>query len=222
MGKILKSFFLVVLLSSFLVFITIFSALWYFSSDLPNYRFLQDYKPSVSTKVYDKEGSIVADFAIQKRTFIAIDDIPQFVINAFLSAEDKNFFQHPGIDARGITRAFFKNLKNIITGQRLEGASTITQQVAKNFLLSSDVSFSRKVKEAILAFRIEKYLTKKRILELYLNEIYLGERSYGIASASMTYFDKSLKELSINEAALLATLPKAPSTYNPYKNFKYS
>ena len=219
MGKILKSFFLVVLLSSFLVFITIFSALWYFSSDLPNYRFLQDYKPSVSTKVYDIDGSIVADFATQKRTFVAIDEIPPFVINAFLSAEDKNFFQHPGIDARGITRAIFKNLKNIISGQRLEGASTITQQVAKNFLLSSDVSFSRKVKEAILAFRIEKYLTKKRILELYLNEIYLGERSYGIASASMTYFDKSLKELSINEAALLATLPKAPSTYNPYKNF---
>ena len=219
MGKILKSFFLVVLLSSFLVFITIFSALWYFSSDLPNYRFLQDYKPSVSTKVYDIDGSIVADFATQKRTFVAIDEIPLFVINAFLSAEDKNFFQHPGIDARGITRAIFKNLKNIISGQRLEGASTITQQVAKNFLLSSDVSFSRKVKEAILAFRIEKYLTKKRILELYLNEIYLGERSYGIASASMTYFDKSLKELSINEAALLATLPKAPSTYNPYKNF---
>ena len=219
MGKILKSFFLVVLLSSFLVFITIFSALWYFSSDLPNYRFLQDYKPSVSTKVYDIDGSIVADFATQKRTFVVIDEIPPFVINAFLSAEDKNFFQHPGIDARGITRAIFKNLKNIVTGQRLEGASTITQQVAKNFLLSSDVSFSRKVKEAILAFRIEKYLTKKRILELYLNEIYLGERSYGIASASMTYFDKSLKELSINEAALLATLPKAPSTYNPYKNF---
>ena len=219
MGKILKSFFLVVLLSSFLVFITIFSALWYFSSDLPNYRFLQDYKPSVSTKVYDIDGSIVADFATQKRTFVAIDEIPPFVTNAFLSAEDKNFFQHPGIDARGITRAIFKNLKNIVTGQRLEGASTITQQVAKNFLLSSDVSFSRKVKEAILAFRIEKYLTKKRILELYLNEIYLGERSYGIASASMTYFDKSLKELSINEAALLATLPKAPSTYNPYKNF---
>ena len=219
MGKILKSFFLVVLLSSFLVFITIFSALWYFSSDLPNYRFLQDYKPSVSTKVYDIDGSIVADFATQKRTFVAIDEIPPFVINAFLSAEDKNFFQHPGIDARGITRAIFKNLKNIVTGQRLEGASTITQQVAKNFLLSSDVTFSRKVKEAILAFRIEKYLTKKRILELYLNEIYLGERSYGIASASMTYFDKSLKELSINEAALLATLPKAPSTYNPYKNF---
>ena len=219
MGKILKSFFLVVLLSSFLVFITIFSALWYFSSDLPNYRFLQDYKPSVSTKVYDIDGSIVADFATQKRTFVVIDEIPPFVINAFLSAEDKNFFQHPGIDARGITRAIFKNLKNIVTGQRLEGASTITQQVAKNFLLSSDVSFSRKVKEAILAFRIEKYLTKKRILELYLNEIYLGERSYGIASASMTYFDKSLKELSINEAALLATLPKAPSAYNPYKNF---
>ena len=218
MEKTIKSFFLLFLLLSFIGLLTIFSALWYFSNDLPNYRFLEDYKPSVSTKVYDKEGSIAADFATQKRTFVSIEEIPTFVINAFLSAEDKNFFQHPGIDARGITRAFFKNLKNIITGQRLEGASTITQQVAKNFLLTSDVSFSRKIKEAILAFRIEKYLTKKRILELYLNEIYLGERSYGIASASMTYFDKSLKELTISEAALLATLPKAPSTYNPYRN----
>ena len=218
MLKLAKLLALGTLVASFAGLLIIFSALWYFSSDLPNYRFLENYKPSVSTKVYNKDGEIAADFATQKRTFVSIDQIPDFVINAFLSAEDKNFFQHPGIDARGITRAFFKNLKNIATGQRLEGASTITQQVAKNFLLTSDVSFSRKIKEAILAFRIEKYLTKKRILELYLNEIYLGERAYGIASASMTYFDKSLRDLSISEAALLATLPKAPSTYNPYKN----
>jgi len=218
MGNLLKSIALGILLFSFTVFLVIFLALWYFSSDLPNYRFLENYKPPVSTKVYNNNGEISADFAIQKRTFISINTIPPFVINAFLSAEDKNFFEHAGIDARGIIRAIFKNIKNVATGQRLEGASTITQQVAKNFLLTSEVSFSRKIKEAILAFRIEKYLSKNRILELYLNEIFLGERSYGIASASMTYFDKSLKELSVSEAALLATLPKAPSLYNPYRS----
>ena len=218
MGNLLKSIALGILLFSFTVFLVIFLALWYFSSDLPNYRFLENYKPPVSTKVYNNNGEISADFAIQKRTFISINTIPPFVINAFLSAEDKNFFEHAGIDARGIVRAIFKNIKNVATGQRLEGASTITQQVAKNFLLTSEVSFSRKIKEAILAFRIEKYLSKNRILELYLNEIFLGERSYGIASASMTYFDKSLKELSVSEAALLATLPKAPSLYNPYRS----
>ena len=218
MGNLLKSIALGILLFSFTVFLVIFLALWYFSSDLPNYRFLENYKPPVSTKVYNNNGEISADFAIQKRTFISINTIPPFVINAFLSAEDKNFFEHAGIDARGIIRAIFKNIKNIAIGQRLEGASTITQQVAKNFLLTSEVSFSRKIKEAILAFRIEKYLSKNRILELYLNEIFLGERSYGIASASMTYFDKSLKELSVSEAALLATLPKAQSLYNPYRS----
>ena len=128
----------------------------------------------------------------------------------FYPQKIKTFFNHPGIDAKGITRAVFNNLQNIVSGKRFEGASTITQQVAKNFLLTSDVSLSRKVKEAILAFRIEKYLSKKRILELYLNEIYLGERAYGIASASMVYFDKSLKELSISEAALLAPFQKLP------------
>lgn len=218
MGNLLKSIVLGVLFFSFTGFLVIFLALWYFSSDLPNYRYLENYKPPVSTKVYNNNGEISADFAIQKRTFISINTIPPFVINAFLSAEDKNFFEHPGIDALGIIRAAFKNIKNVVTGERLEGASTITQQVAKNFLLTSDVSLSRKIKEAILAFRIERYLSKNRILELYLNEIFLGERSYGIASASMTYFDKSLKELSISEAALLATLPKAPSSYNPYRS----
>ena len=219
MFRSLKSFVIIIFSLSFLSFFSVLLILWFFALDLPNYRFLENYKPPVSTKVYSASGNLIANFSTENRTFVSIDSIPKNVINAFLSAEDKNFFAHPGIDAKGITRAVFKNIKNFILKQRLEGASTITQQVAKNFLLTSDISFSRKIKEAILAFRIEKHLTKKRILELYLNEIYLGERSYGVAAASMTYFDKPLQELSIAESALLATLPKAPSTYNPYRNF---
>ena len=134
-----------------------------------------------------------------------------------MSAEDKNFFSHPGIDAKGIIRALINNLKNITQNKRLEGASTITQQVAKNFLLSNEVSLKRKIKEAILAFRIERAYTKQRILELYLNQIYLGQGTYGIAAASLEYFDKSIKELNYSDTALLAALPKAPSKYNPYK-----
>ena len=139
------------------------------------------------------------------------------MINSFLSAEDKNFFSHPGIDAKGILRAVINNIKNIAQNKRLEGASTITQQVAKNFLLTNEVSMKRKIKEAILAFRIERAYTKERILELYLNQIYLGQGTYGIAAASLEYFDKSIKDLNYLETALLAALPKAPSKYNPYK-----
>merc|ERR1712167_409614 len=139
---------------------------------------------------------------------------------AFLSAEDKNFFSHPGVDAKGVLRAFINNIKNIMTSKRLEGASTITQQVAKNFLLTNEVSFNRKIKEAILAFRIERALSKERILELYLNQIYLGEGAYGIAAASLEYFDKPISKLNYAEASLLAALPKAPSKYNPYKSIK--
>ncbi len=218
MLKFLSRFSTLIFTLIFIGLFLAFSAVWYFSSDLPDYKFLQNYKPAVSSKVYDINGNIFADFSKEKRTFIKYEQIPDKIIHAFISAEDKNFFSHPGIDAVGITRAIIKNVQHFITGQRLEGASTITQQVAKNLLLSSEVSLARKVKEAILAFRIEKYLNKKRILELYLNEIYLGERSYGIASASMVYFDKSVKELNFAEAALLASLPKAPSKYNPYKN----
>ena len=137
-----------------------------------------------------------------------------------MSAEDKNFFKHPGVDAKGVIRAFKNNIFNLLNSKRLQGASTITQQVAKNFLLNNEVSIDRKIKEAILAFRIERALSKERILELYLNQIYLGEGSYGIASASLRYFDKSINELNYSEAALLAALPKAPSKYNPYKNKK--
>ena len=196
----------------------VFSAFWYFSYGLPDFKKLSGYEPSVLSRVYDDKGELIAEYALEKRLFIPFDSIPEKIINSFLSAEDKNFFNHPGVDARGVTRAFIRNVKNIFSNKRLEGASTITQQVAKNFLLTNEVSLKRKIKEAILAFRIEKAYTKKRILELYLNEIYLGQGTYGVASASLEYFDKSVKELDYNEAALLAALPKAPSKYNPYKD----
>ncbi len=160
---------------------------------------------------------MIAEYALEKRLFIPYESIPKKVINSFLSAEDKNFFNHPGVDAKGILRAIFKNLKNISENKRLEGASTITQQVAKNFLLTNEVSLNRKIKEAILAFRIERAYSKERILELYLNQIYLGQGTYGIAAASLEYFDKSVKNLNYSEAALLAALPKAPSKYDPFK-----
>ncbi len=201
-----------------IIFFLIFSAFWYFSLGLPDYKKLAKYEPSVSSRVYDDSGELIAEYAIEKRLFIPIESIPEVVINSFLSAEDKNFFLHPGIDAKGITRAVLNNIQNVLSGKRLEGASTITQQVAKNFLLTSEVSLRRKIKEAILAFRIEKAYSKSRILELYLNEIYLGQGTYGVASASLEYFDKSVKELNYKESALLAALPKAPSKYNPYKN----
>jgi len=198
----------------------LFSTLWYFSSDLPDYKILANYKPPVSSRVHSGEGQLIAEYALQKRLFIPYDSIPKKVVHAFLSAEDKNFFSHPGIDAKSITRAIIKNLKNIFSEKRLEGASTITQQVAKNFLLTSEVSIKRKIKEAILAFRIERAYSKERIMELYLNQIYLGEGTYGIAAASLEYFDKAVSDLNYEEAALLAALPKAPSKYNPYKSIK--
>ena len=197
-----------------------FSTLWYFSSDLPDYKILANYKPPVSSRVHSGEGQLIAEYALQKRLFIPYDSIPDKVIYSFLSAEDKNFFSHPGIDAKSITRAIIKNLKNYFSEKRLEGASTITQQVAKNFLLTSEVSFKRKIKEAILAFRIERAYSKERIMELYLNQIYLGIGTYGVAAASLEYFDKSVNDLSYEEAALLAALPKAPSKYNPFKSIE--
>ena len=196
----------------------IFSTLWYFSSDLPDYKILSSYKPPVSSRVHSGEGQLIAEYALQKRLFIPYDSIPKKVIYSFLSAEDKNFFTHPGIDAKSITRAIIKNLKNINSEKRLEGASTITQQVAKIFLLSNEVSLKRKIKEAILAFRIERAYSKERIMELYLNQIYLGEGTYGIAAASLEYFDKAVNDLNYVESALLAALPRATSKYNPYKS----
>ena len=201
-----------------LVLVFLFSTLWYFSIDLPDYKILANYKPPISSRVHAGDGQLIAEYALQKRLFIPYGSIPKNVINSFLSAEDKNFFSHPGVDAKSITRAVLKNLKNFFSKKRLEGASTITQQVAKNFLLTSEVSLKRKIKEAILAFRIERAYSKERIMELYLNQIYLGQGTYGIAAASLEYFDKGVNELSYEEAALLAALPKAPSKYNPYKS----
>ena len=220
MHRIIKNTLILALSLGLFTGIFILVVLWAFSNNLPDYKFLKNYKPPVSSKVYSGEGELVSDFSSEKRIFIPYKAIPNKVINSFLSAEDKNFFSHPGVDAKGVLRAVLNNISNVFASKRLEGASTITQQVAKNFLLTNEVSFNRKLKEAILAFRIERALSKERILELYLNQIYLGEGTYGVASASLEYFDKSISELNYNEAALLAALPKAPSRYNPYKNIK--
>ncbi len=188
-----------------------------FGRGLPDYKQLADYEPPVMTRVHAGDGRLLAEYAEQKRVFVPQASMPKRVVKAFLSAEDKNFYYHPGIDPLGIARAVVTNIKNIASDRRLVGASTITQQVAKNFLLSGDVTIERKVKEAILAFRIEGALEKNRILELYLNEIYLGFGSYGVAAAALNYFNKSLDTLTIAEAAFLAALPKAPNNYNPFK-----
>ena len=218
MSNLIKKVIFAFILFSLISFIAIFSILWSYSNKLPDYKFLKNYKPSVSSKVYSGNGVLISDFSSEKRIFVPFNAIPKTIIYSFLSSEDKNFFKHPGVDAKGVVRAIKNNIFNLIKSNRLEGASTITQQVAKNFLLSNEVSLDRKIKEAILAFRIERALTKERILELYLNQIYLGEGSYGIASASLRYFDKPIGELNYSESALLAALPKAPSKYNPYKN----
>jgi penicillin-binding protein 1A len=218
MHQIIKNIFILILSLGLLGAFLILAVLWAFSNNLPDYKFLKNYKPSVSSKVYSGDGELVNNFSTEKRIFVPYNAISEKVINSFLSAEDKNFYSHPGVDAKGVLRAVINNISNIASSKRLEGASTITQQVAKNFLLTNEVSFNRKIKEAILAFRIERALSKERILELYLNQIYLGGGAYGVASASLEYFDKSISELNYEEAALLAALPKAPSRYNPYKN----
>ncbi len=220
MSKFLKNIIVVIASSILLIGVLILGILWSFSNKIPDYKFLKNYKPPVSSKVYSGDGTLVADFSREKRIFVPYETIPSNVIHSFLSSEDKNFFTHPGVDAKGVLRAIINNISNIIKSKRLEGASTITQQVAKNFLLTNEVSINRKIKEAILAFRIERALTKERILELYLNQIYLGGGAYGVAAASLEYFDKSIKDLNYEESALLAALPKAPSRYNPYKNIE--
>ena len=220
MHRIIKNIFIVIISFGLLSSVSILAILWAFSNNLPDYKILKSYKPPVSSKVYSGDGELVNDFSTEKRIFVPYNAISEKVINSFLSAEDKNFYTHPGVDAKGVLRAIINNFSNIVYSRRLEGASTITQQVAKNFLLTNEVSLNRKIKEAILAFRIERVLSKERILELYLNQIYLGGGAYGVASASLEYFDKSISELNYDETALLAALPKAPSRYNPYKNIK--
>ncbi len=188
-----------------------------FSQGLPDHSVLAGYEPPVATRLYAGDGSLMAQFAVENRVFVPLQAIPLKVRQAFISAEDKTFFTHRGIDPLGIVRAMIANVEATIRGRRLQGASTITQQVAKNFLLTNEMSYRRKIREAILAFRIEKALSKERILELYLNEIYLGLGSYGVAAAALNYFGKSLDSLSLAEAAYLAALPKAPNNYHPQR-----
>ena len=191
--------------------------LWHFSKDLPDYSQLQDYEPPVMTRVHAADGSLVGEYARERRLYIPIQAVPKLVINAFLAAEDKNFYEHGGLDFTGIARAGIIYLQNYGSSRRPQGATTITQPVAKNFLLSNELSMARKVKEALLALKIERTYSKDKILELYLNEIYLGLGAYGIAAASLVYFDKAVNELTVPEAAYLASLPKAPNNYHPFR-----
>lgn len=200
----------------------------YFSQDLPDYKSLAVYEPPIVTRAYASDGRLLAEFAAEKRVFVNIESVPDRVVHAFLSAEDKNFYSHPGIDMTGVARAMRDNLRNLGSNRRLVGASTITQQVAKNFLLSDRLDeergdtaqkIKRKIREMILSFRIEEALSKDKILELYLNEIFLGARAYGVAAASLEYFNKPLKDLTIEEAAYLAALPKAPNNYHPERHY---
>jgi penicillin-binding protein 1A len=184
------------------------------AKDLPDYEVLAKYEPPVTTRVHASDGALMGEFARERRLYLPIQAVPDRVKAAFLSAEDKNFYHHPGIDIMGLGRAVINNIQ---TGAK-QGASTITQQVAKNFLLTKDQTYERKIKEAILSFRIEQAYSKDRILELYLNEIFFGLGSYGVAGAALTYFDKSVNELTVSEAAYLAALPKAPSNYHPFRH----
>src|SRR6201996_4902581 len=192
--------------------------IWHFSKDLPDYSQLQDYEPPVMTRVHAVDGSLLGEYAKERRLYLPIQAVPKLVINAFLAAEDKNFYEHGGIDYTGMARAAVVFLQNFGSNRRPQGASTITQQVAKNFLLTNEVSFTRKIKEALLAMRIERAYSKDKILELYLNEIYLGSGAYGVAAASLVYFDKSVNELTVAEAAYLAALPKMPGSLHPIRN----
>jgi penicillin-binding protein 1A len=191
--------------------------LWKVSNELPDYEVLAKYEPPVMTRIHANNGALIAEFSRERRIYVPITAIPECIIESFISAEDKNFYQHGGLDVQGIIRAVVTNMSNLQSGKRAVGASTITQQVAKNFLLSSDQTIERKLKEAILAIRIERAFTKEQILELYLNEIYLGVGAYGVAAAAQSYWDKTLNELTLADCAYLATLPKAPSNYDPFK-----
>lgn len=195
--------------------VAVFGVIQHYGHDLPSFEKLQDYQPATSTRLYAGNGRLLVEYATEKRVFVPLSAMPKQLVNAFLSAEDKNFYQHPGIDFMGIARAMGTNVLNIGKNRSLVGGSTITQQVVKNFLLTREQSVERKVKEAILSFRISKVLSKDKVLELYLNQIYLGYGSYGVAAAALQYFNKSLDELTLEESAFLAALPKAPGKYNP-------
>jgi penicillin-binding protein 1A len=191
---------------------------WTYGKGLPDYQQLANYEPPVVTRVHAGNGALLAEYASEKRLFVPVEAIPSRLIQAFISAEDKAFYDHFGVDLRALVRAVITNIVNYGSGRRPVGASTITQQVTKNFLLNNEVSIDRKIKEAILSLRMERAFTKDQILALYLNEIYLGRGSYGVAAAALKYFDKSLDQLDLQEMAYLAALPKAPNNYHPIHN----
>ena len=219
MFKILKILIMLLFLIALTTSVLFFSLLWKYSPELPSYSKIIEYKPELSSRLYSSDGILLKSYHKEERIFIPIERIPKQLINAFLSSEDKKFYSHSGIDLIAIMRAAIMNIFSIFNNQRLIGASTITQQVVKNLLLSNEVSFDRKIKEILLSIRVENILNKNEILELYLNDIYLGFRSYGVAAASLNYFNKSINELDLSEIAFLASLPKAPNNYNPQKNY---
>ena len=194
---------------------TVIGILWVATRDLPTFDSFQDYQPSLVSRVYADNGEIIGQFFIERRLYTPIDQIPKALTQAVIAVEDTRFLEHPGLDIVGIGRAAWTNLKK---GGRFQGASTITQQLARALFLSPERTYRRKIKELILAIKMEWVLTKDQILEMYLNQIYFGHGAYGIAAATLTYFDKSVTELSLPEAAFLAGLPKAPNTYSPFRN----
>lgn len=198
----------------------VFVMLQHYGKQLPTLEKLQNYQPDTATRLYAGDGKLLVEYATEKRVFVPLSAIPKQVQQAFLSAEDKNFYQHAGVDFQGIARAVVTNFNNIGKNAPLVGASTITQQVVKNFLLTNEQSFERKIKEALLAFRISKVMSKDTVLELYLNDIYLGGGAYGVAGAALHYFNKSMDELTLEESAFLAALPKAPNNYNPQRRYE--
>src|SRR6201994_4724815 len=194
-----------------------FAAFWIFTltRGLPSVETLQNYEPPITTRVYAGNGAVLGEYARERRIFVPAPFIPKLVKEAFTSAEDRNFYNHPGIDPSGMLRAAIKDIWLVLEGRRPQGASTITQQVARGFLLNSDLKMARKVREAILAIRIDATYPKEKVLELYLNEINLGQNSYGVGAAALNYFGKSLDELDVSEVAFLASLPKSPAHYDP-------
>lgn len=218
-GRIISIFITTIILMGILGAGGVVYLINYYKNDLPDYKQLEEYNPPATTRVYSNDGRLIAEFAKENRIFVPFEMMPKKLIQAFISAEDQNFYSHPGIDLTSLLRAISQNILNIGSNKSLVGGSTITQQVVKNFLLSNERSLSRKIKEAILSYRISQVYTKDRILELYLNQIYLGNGAYGVATAALSYFNKSLDQLTPAECAFLAGLPKAPSTYHPKNNY---
>jgi len=213
--KAVKFFITIMMISITALMVFGVTSYFYFTHDLPSIGSMKDYKPPIVTKIFSEEGEIIGEFFNEKREVVSLDRVPNYLIQAFVAGEDARFFQHKGLDYLAILRALYRN---IFSGEIVQGGSTITQQVVKSLLLSPEKSFTRKIREAILAYKIEKYLSKEEILFLYLNQIYLGHGAYGVASAAENYFGKNIEELNITEATLLAGLPQAPSKNSPYQH----